>query len=150
MSLSKREIFILSSAMCKALKRCHESHGELSRHEFTGDAYGRFYVHPDDCASAGANVRWSVSVPTVKALKIRGLLNIVSYSGDLHNPKTFRPEFLTLTPQGRAMANVANEFGPSKMPDCFIVETDGSVVYGMLDEVENYLKNGDVVEQKTR
>jgi hypothetical protein len=65
------------------------------------------------------------------------LLEIVSSSGD--NRDNFRPECLTLTPQGVAMANLANEFGPRKMPDCFVVESDGSVVYGTLEELESYL-----------
>jgi hypothetical protein len=117
---------------CLALPRCRSA-----RHNFTGDYLGRFYVHIDAVNKRGQFLEWSISVPTVKALKLRGLLEIVSSSGD--NRDNFRPECLTLTPQGVAMANLANEFGPRKMPDCFVVESDGSVVYGTLEELESYL-----------
>jgi hypothetical protein len=92
----------LSSEMKHALVNVYKAGGAAVRHAYTGDRFGRFYVAERD--SVKRQVEWSVSVPTAKALKVRGLLDITDSSGT--NKLDFRPERFDITPQGAALALV--------------------------------------------
>jgi hypothetical protein len=132
-----KEFDVLSYPMKQAMKNCFESDGEMYRHHFTGDGYGRFYVAHDQVSSKP--VRWSASVPTVKALHRRKLIEITESSGDTR--ENFRPEVLRLNAQGMALAKLVSEIGVRKFPGWYVIENDGAVVWGEFEELEAHLKN---------